>query len=375
MRVRRWIVAGLTVAVGAASLLAEAVLRVRERRLDAPGTLGLALYQHRRLGVALVRQVDYFGRFHVDANGFRGGPVAPAPPAHTLRIIALGGSTTFDASVAGDENAWPARLEHWLRQLAPGLAVEVINAGVPGYTILDDLIRLQAELHAYSPDIIVLYQAHNDLATAVWRGTRDAPKTRRPDEVRPLTPWRRWLAAHSLLYHKLRARWSRLFPGDRGGWTDGAAGDTSRLRRAIADGATQFGRDLGSFLAIAREFGICVVLPETHHVSGVGTLEEHDPAALRAWHRTLSGTPPGIALEAYERYRQVLHAVAGRGGAAVVPGAPFELRGPQYFAREDPIHFSSAGADRMGRFLAEALVDSGVLDAGAWCEHRTRVSR
>ena len=71
------------------------------------------------------------------------------------RTLAIGSSTTFDPGVSGDAATWPARLQFWLAQLSPAHTVEVINAGVPGYVVMTDLIRLETNLYRYRPDVIV----------------------------------------------------------------------------------------------------------------------------------------------------------------------------------------------------------------------------
>ena len=63
-------------------------------------------------------------------------------------------------SPQSDSETWPTRLEHWLTELEPGRRFQVINAGVPGALMLDQIIRLQAELYAFEPDVLVLYANH-----------------------------------------------------------------------------------------------------------------------------------------------------------------------------------------------------------------------
>jgi lysophospholipase L1-like esterase len=78
---------------------------------------------------------------HVSGVGFRGPePVAP-------RIACLGDSTTFGWGVR-EEEAWPALL-------GEQLGVEVLNAGVPGYSSYQGLATLDRVL-ALKPDVVVL---------------------------------------------------------------------------------------------------------------------------------------------------------------------------------------------------------------------------
>src|SRR2546425_629652 len=84
-----------------AALAGEAAVRYREsHRHTVPGTMPLLFYRHVRLGYALVRDYNYFGWVHVNRQGFRGSDVAMDKPPGTTRIIAVGGSTTFDTFVS-----------------------------------------------------------------------------------------------------------------------------------------------------------------------------------------------------------------------------------------------------------------------------------
>jgi|SRR2546426_84494 len=373
MLVRGWRTGAL---MGGAALLTlamtgvagEAVARYRERhRTTLVGTLPLLFYQHGRLGHALVRDFDYFGWIHVNHQGFRGPDVAVQKAPSVLRIMAVGSSTTFDPSVSGDTATWPARLRFWLNQLSPGRPVEVINAGVPGYRVIEDLIRLETELYRYQPDIVVLYEGHNDLFGAL-RGGRERldPQTPTPGEVPVVTPWGHWLSRHSLLYGKLVARVKALrfsAAGRRALATAQPAGQSDDA--VINVGAQQFERDVASFLAVARTLRVRVVIPEMVHASGVGTVSERDSALRNIWSSTVPFARPETVLRGYVRYNAVLEEVAKQFGATWVPTASFGLTGIQWYQAGDPIHFNDRGADRMAHHLAETLVASWMVDSRA----------
>ncbi len=351
------------------ALVGEAAVRYRERHRTAlAGTMPLLYYRHGRLGHALVRNFDYFGWVHINREGFRGPEVAVAKPPGALRIMAIGSSTTFDPTVSGDQATWPARLQFWLRQLASDQAIEVINAGVPGYRVEDDLIRLETDLFRYRPDVIILYEGHNDLSAALRRGRgQDMSDTDTPGEVPVVTPWGHWLSRHSLLYGKLAERLIvlRYVSAGRHALTRAQAAGPSD-EEIIESGARQFERDLTFFLTAARSLGVRVVIPAMVHVSGVGTEAERDSTLWHEWSYTVPFASPETVLRGYVRYNAVLHEAAGRFSATWVPTDSFGLAGLELYARGDPIHFNDRGADRMARRLADALVASGVLNP-----HRT----
>jgi len=354
----------LTLAILA--LVGEAAVRYRERhRSKLAGTMPLLFYQHGRLGHALVRDFDYFGWIHIDRQGFRGPEVALQRAPGAVRIMAVGSSTTFDPAVSGDAATWPARLQFWLNQLSPGSSVEVINAGVPGYRMIDDLIRLDTELYRYQPDVIVLYEGHNDLFGA-FRTGRDHPglQTSTPGEVPAITPWGHWLTRHSLLFGKTVARLKslQLQAAAQQARTKAEAAEPS-YDDIINTGAQEFERDAACFLALAHSLGARVVIPEMVHASGVGTVSAGgDSTLFQEWARTFPFGTPEAVLRGYVRYNAVLERVAERFAATWVPTGSFGLAGTQWYGEGDPVHFNDRGADRMARQLAEALLASGVLD-------------
>jgi lysophospholipase L1-like esterase len=103
-------------------------------------------------------------RVEVNSFGFRGPEFSMPKPAGLFRIFALGESTTFGwKEVASHEQAWPALLEAKLRRAHPGRAIEVINAGVPGYTSIEQRINFMLRISKLEPDAILIYHGNNDL--------------------------------------------------------------------------------------------------------------------------------------------------------------------------------------------------------------------
>lgn len=370
-----WLLA-LTVTGIAAGLvsLGEVAVRYRDRhRTDVPGTMPFLFYRHARLRFALVRGTDYFGWVHVDSAGFRGPEVRIEPQRGAFRIMAVGSSTTFDGAVTNDTRAWPARLEYWLNQVRPDQRVEVINAGVPGYTIVDQLVRLEMELYRYRPDLIVLYEGHNDLFGALRAGAEGpAPFTDTPGEIPAVAPWTHWLGRHSLLYNKIVLKWQAIGSQQAGARSKVTSASTpERLRAAITRGAEQFDHDLSGFLALARNLGIRVAVLEIPNVSGPGATEEGNPVVRGMWQIAVPFAPPEIVLDGYIRFNQVIKEVAGRFSAPFVPTAPFGLVGSEWYADGDAIHFNDRGAERMACELSKALLASHLIAGRSPSGHGT----
>lgn len=335
------------------AIVGEMAARYRERhRSIPPGSMSLLFYQHKRLGHALVRDTDYFGWVRINRQGFRGQEISQSKPDSLLRMMAVGASTTFDAMVGRDEYAWPMRLEYWLEELTGSGNIQVINAGVPGYQVVDNVIRLQTELYAFQPDIIILFHAHNDLLTLLRRtfsgraAADGAAENRRPDEISTITPWKRWFTSHSLLYNKLASRWKAIAFGrtERHARTTATLSD-QEWSTALELGAEEFTRQVQAFVILAKTLGATVVLPGVVH----------------AWEREGAFASRERMLQGYERYERALQEVAEKYGAVYIPSNEFGITDSQWFAPGDPVHFNQRGADKMGRRLAEALLSAGLV--------------
>jgi hypothetical protein len=96
-----------------------------------------------------------------NSRGFRGDEVVVPKPPGTTRIVCLGGSTTYGGGVPDYRLSYPNLLQTLLREhLRP--EIEVINAGVPGYSSLESLINLQLRVLEFDPDLVLIYHGINE---------------------------------------------------------------------------------------------------------------------------------------------------------------------------------------------------------------------
>ncbi|MFQ6103263.1 MAG: SGNH/GDSL hydrolase family protein [Candidatus Glassbacteria bacterium] len=100
--------------------------------------------------------------FQVITNsaGFAGAEFSREKRENALRIVCMGNSSTFGWG-AHPDSCYPRLLEHSLSEKL-GRDVEVINAGVPGYTSLQGLTLFKNEILKLSPDAITLAFGAND---------------------------------------------------------------------------------------------------------------------------------------------------------------------------------------------------------------------
>ena len=87
-------------------------------------------------------------------------------PSGLYRIVCLGSSSTQGATEYIDGNeigtwSYPAQLGRLMNGCLPG-SVEVINAGIGGYTLTKLRIYFEHILSGLDPDLLILYFGHND---------------------------------------------------------------------------------------------------------------------------------------------------------------------------------------------------------------------
>jgi hypothetical protein len=124
--------------------------------------------------------------------GYRGDEVAPEKPRDVYRIVALGGSSTYDVRIEDNAQTAAAQLERLLRDEYGFDNVEVINAGVPGYNSWEILGNLEFRVLDLDPDLVIIYEGTNDVHArmvdpAVYRG--DDSGRRQPWQVPPVAWW------------------------------------------------------------------------------------------------------------------------------------------------------------------------------------------
>jgi lysophospholipase L1-like esterase len=101
------------------------------------------------------------GAVVINSRGLRERELPLARPAGTRRILCLGDSVTFGHWVEAQQ-AFPRQLEQALAGRT-GTPVQVINAGVPGYSSFQELKWLEEKGWEYQPDLIVVSFVLNDV--------------------------------------------------------------------------------------------------------------------------------------------------------------------------------------------------------------------
>lgn len=116
--------------------------------------------------------------------GYRGDEIILPKPDGVYRIVTLGGSTTYGVGVKSYKESYPYLLQKELHEKYHLSHVEVVNAGVGGYTSFENLINFQFRVLDLNPDIVYLYFGTNDVHTRLTN-----PKFYRGDNSGSRKPW------------------------------------------------------------------------------------------------------------------------------------------------------------------------------------------
>ena len=101
--------------------------------------------------------VDGASRFEVNSMGFRAGPI---PQTATVRVVALGGSTT-ECIFLDTSEAWPAVLQ---ARLSDGSGVAWVgNAGISGTRVRHHVVQAETVVHSVPElDAVIVMAGAND---------------------------------------------------------------------------------------------------------------------------------------------------------------------------------------------------------------------
>lgn len=128
------------------------------------------LFWRFRKGFVTQSKMFSYLNYRINAHGVRGPEIIELKQGY--RIIALGNSCTFGWGVYYADT-WVYRLQETLKRELRRGDIEVINAGVPGYSSHQGKIYFSEELLSLSPDMVLVMFGWNDHWKA-GRGISDA---------------------------------------------------------------------------------------------------------------------------------------------------------------------------------------------------------
>lgn len=273
--------------------------------------------------------------------GFRGADLPQVKPPGTVRVAALGDSTTFGMEAASDEAVWVARMMKQLNALNPGSRYDALNAAVPGYTLETSRLRLAERVAPFAPDVVVIYQAGTDIAA---HSRRQFPPAAQGRELN--SGLAHFAQRHCLLLNLIRVNTVAF-----------TACHTAPRRHDLLDerGVEAYADQVRVTIELCRQRGWRVVLCTCPRAFG-------DPDAPTDQHQlaqTALANNPALSLpglnDAYERYNDALRAVARELDATLVDLDRLVPKRREYFA--DSVHLSDTGHALVGEEVAEVVLN------------------
>jgi lysophospholipase L1-like esterase len=284
-------------------------------------------------------------RVRVNERGLRGPVLAPHAPPGSRRVLFLGDSVTFGFGIADERDLFVSRAGDALAR-ALDAPVEVLNAGVGGYSPWQERIWLEREGLGYAPDLLVVDFVLNDV-------------TEKLSLVR--------------------------YGGTGRGWQLARTASNALERWASASALFTLARRGGAVLLFGRDVQLGAARREAMDVSRLA-LDPTNPRAARAWELTLHNLDGlldvaeqhGIpSLVVIFPYRIQLHAPHRFGAPQRHLARHLRARGtpvldllPRFAAQParqelmlDPSHLSVKGHALAAEAISECVLSEGLLVA------------
>ena len=239
------------------------------------------------------------------------GPVVEVPkPPRVLRIMAYGDSNTDGP----DQGGWPAELQRLFDNGQGHRRVEVLNAGVSGYSSLQGLRRFRQEVGSYQPDVVLVSFGWNDLPGALGKPDKEF-------RISPLAAVQRVLLRYRF-YLVMRQQLTAL--------PQPMAGTEPRVS------VTDYAENLAAFGEEGKRHGATVILLTRPHRATPREIQDNP-----TWRRDVP------------KYNEALRRVAHDAGIrAIDVQRAFEGRRDLFF---DDCHFTEEGRRIMAELLYREL--------------------
>jgi lysophospholipase L1-like esterase len=279
---------------------------------------------------------------HINSRGFRGPELERPKPAARIRLAFIGGSTTFCAEVSGDEFTWPHLVWQSLRAEFPAAGLDYVNAGVPGYSSEQSLQSLKYYIAPLQPDVILIYEATNDLSLDARRLAEAQGIYRHKNQ--DASSFAQWSVAWQLIEKNLK-----ILAKQKEATAEAQPVlrfDPERLSRSFEQRLTQLveeSRRVAPVVALAT-FSYKVRRDQTRERQ----LQAANTALFYMPYMDVEGLLAG-----YEEYNRVIRAVAKKTGALLIDGELTIPGDDRHFY--DSVHFTDEGSRAMARRIGAAL--------------------
>jgi lysophospholipase L1-like esterase len=269
-----------------------------------------------------------------------------APDPDAIRIVFLGGSSTYSERIRDNEKIFSHGLEGRLNaHFAARLDGRRVNAGMGGATSAENLIRLAFFVSEVEPDLLVVQHGVND----VWPrmvGTLQSDYGNYRRRWRAPSVFREHSMAHAATLWLMRLSMLGSFVANRSGMTEPHhlyaytnredQGPPSR-KNAERNDARYFERNTRYMIALAREMGARVLLATAPTGGQAGDFHELVP-----------------------EHNALTRAIATEEGVAFFDYAAVMVTDARHMP--DGIHVSQAGSDLKRDLYFDYLIESGLAE-------------
>lgn len=319
-------------------LATEGVCRFREARRGGEYRYVPLEPDPHRGSVLRPGRFEHKGRVaFINSLGMRGPEVGPKQ-AGVLRVLCVGGSSTYGLLIKDDESTWPAQLDRRLREM--GIRAEVLNAGVPSWTLRSSQTNLELRLYSLEPDVMIVCHTFNDLVAPASNYVHDSFA----EDASEL--WRPWRS--SALLRTLGRQVDRLSPETK----------AARFDPALAEA---FERNLRRMIVRGRKHGAEVV--STTEPSCLRPTLERCRAdqipGFEAWYSFYNTLEYEPLMQGVARFYRSTREVADEFGAPFIDLEPVVPDDGRFWG--SPIHHSEEGERLIARHLASVLVERRLL--------------
>ncbi len=287
---------------------------------------------------------------HINRWGTRGPDQPYEKPPGNVRIVCLGGSTTFSILVSDDAHTWPLQLQRMLNEHYSTDRVEVLNYAAAGYNSAEALHTFMLRAIDRTPDVVIFHEGWNEIAAATDPGFQADYSHRRKANAQTQKPFWYRLALVRIYRYAAEVMRKRAEP----------PGTLEELPpRALAI----YERNMESLVFLSKPRGI-----EPVFITMATRLPpDDDPAALSKVdavpHKIFQGrlTPAGL-FHAMKANNDCMRRVARRHGCLVVDLANTYPREAENFVPGDFGHKTDRGDELFARLVADALIADGMVE-------------
>lgn len=285
------------------------------------------------------------GPIKINSRGFRSPEIVAQKSPPTLRLVFLGGSTTYCAEVSSNELTWPHLVWDSLQHQFGETRMDYVNAAVPGYNAATSLKNLEYRVAELEPDVVVIYHATNDLSSNSLRVAQELGIV--AEQAEHLLSWP---SRYSLLWYLAEKNGRILLRKNE------SAVSADKLTVDPESLAEPFLRDLSELVAAAKRVAPVVVLVTfSHQLRRDQDPQRQAEAAETSLYYMPYMTIDGL-LSAFDAYNRVIREVADRTGAVLIDGETMIPGDPIYF--NDSVHFTDQGSRAMAERVVNGLLES-----------------